>query len=327
MMSHADSLQGTASARSSAHGLARGVLADLRKTPKQLSPTWFYDEYGSQLFDAICELPEYYVTRTELEIMHRHMADIAARLGPHVAVIEYGSGSSMKTRVLLDHLESPAVYMPVDISRMHLLDAAGALARDYPELRIKPVCADFMQPFSLGPLPASAARRVVYFPGSTIGNFETDAARRLLTSIRTLIGGNGCVLIGVDLKKDPSVLQRAYDDAAGVTAEFNLNALRHLNHKLGADFDLSSFEHRAVWSADHDRIEMYLVSLRDQVVHLGNEQIHFARGEQLCTEYSHKYTLESFARLASEAGLVVSHVWTDPQNLFSIQLLERRWLL
>ena len=306
--------------------LSEAVLAGLRKSPKQLSPVWFYDELGSVLFDQICELPEYYVTRTELAIMQEHAAEMGQHIGPHAALIEYGSGTSLKTRLLLDHLELPSIYVPVDIARTHLLDAAGALARDYPALRIAPVCADFTQPFELPAHAAVANRRVVYFPGSTIGNFEADAARQLLRSIHTLVGSGGAAFIGVDLKKDPRVLERAYNDSAGVTAEFNLNALRHLNRELGTDFHIDAFKHEACWVEAHSRIEMHLVSREDQTVHVGEDTISIRRGERLLTECCHKYTLESFAQLAAGAGFQTERVWTDAQSLFSVQLLQPRRL-
>jgi L-histidine N-alpha-methyltransferase len=302
------------------------VLQGLKKDPKELSPVWFYDELGSFLFDSICELPEYYITRTELQIMRAHAAEMAAEIGPHAAIIEPGSGSSIKTRVLLDHLQQPVAYVPVDISREHLLDAAGLLARDYPDLRIIPVCADFTQPFDLPSPVAAAARRIVYFPGSTLGNFERSQALQLLSLMREMAGGRGAVLVGIDLRKDPQTLEQAYDDGAGVTAKFNLNALRHVNRELGADFDPDGFDHLAVWVEDHSRIEMHLVSKRDQVVRLGGEQIRFERGEHLRTECCHKYTLDSFAELAGSAGLAVKRTWLDPEKRFSVQLLETRRL-
>lgn len=300
--------------------LTREVLDDLHKTPKQLSPVWFYDETGSNLFEKICELPEYYLTRTELDIMRQHAATIAEHIGPRAAIIELGSGSSLKTRLLLDQLIDPVAYVPVDISREQLLDAAGSLARDYPALHIVPVCADFTQQFELPSQVAAANTRVVYFPGSTIGNFEPPQALRLLDSMRKL-AGDGYVLIGIDLKKDPRVLERAYDDAAGVTAQFNLNALRHVNRELHADFDVDAFEHQAMWVEDESRIEMHLVSQRYQTVHVAGESIHFARGEHLRTECCHKYTLESFRTLAAKADLSVARVWTDVEEQFSVVLL------
>lgn len=306
--------------------LTNDVLAGLKKEPKELSPLWFYDELGSFLFDSICELPEYYITRTELQIMRTHAAEMAQHIGPDAALVELGSGTSLKTRLLLDQLDAPAAYVPVDVAREHLLDAAGLLARDYPDLRIIPVCADFTQPFDLPAFIGSARRRVIYFPGSTLGNLDREQARQLLSRMRRMIGDNGMVLIGIDLRKDPRVLKRAYDDQAGVTAEFNLNALRHMNRELGADFDLDAFEHLAIWVEDESRIEMHLVSKRDQVVHVGGEDVPIARGEHLRTEYCHKYTLESFADLAAGSDLSVSRVWLDPEKQFSVQLLETRKL-
>lgn len=302
--------------------LTSDVVAGLQKSPKELAPQWFYDEYGSSLFDSICETPEYYLTRTELGIMQTHAAAMAEIVGPNAALIEFGSGTSLKTRLLLDHLESPVAYVPVDIAREHLLEAASALAREYPALRIIPLCADFTQPFEVPKAIARARRRVVYFPGSTLGNFAPEAARALLDGMRTLVGRDGAVLLGIDLKKDPDILERAYNDRAGITAEFNLNALRHLNRELGANFDVGAFEHRATWIEDQSRIEMHLVSTRDQVVDIGGTRIRFQRGEHLRTEYCHKYTFESFAELAASAHLATTHVWTDPESKFSVQLLE-----
>jgi L-histidine Nalpha-methyltransferase len=316
----------TIAAPSRADALTSGVLEGLRKHPRQLSPVWFYDELGSFLFDSICELPEYYLTRTELQIMRTHAADMAHYIGPDAAIIELGSGTSTKTRLLLNQLEKPAAYVPVDIARDHLLTAASAIARDYSTLRVIPICADFTQPFDLPASVYAANRRVVYFPGSTLGNFDPEHAHALLQRMRQIIGANGAVLIGIDLKKDPRILERAYNDRAGVTAEFNVNALRHLNRELGTDFDLEAFEHLAVWVEDQSRIEMHLVSRRDQEVHVGDETVRIEKGEHLTTEFCHKYTLESFANLAATAGLSVSRVWMDPAKLFSVQLLEPRSL-
>lgn len=304
--------------------LTSGVLDGLRKSPKELSPVWFYDELGSFLFDSICDLPEYYLTRTEQGIMQMHAAEMAQHIGPDVALIEFGSGTSVKTRLLLDQLDRPAAYVAVDISREQLLDAAGLLASDYPAMRVIPVCADFTQPIELPKQIATARRRVVYFPGSTLGNFMPEQARRLLASMRNIIGRDGAVLIGIDLKKDPQALQRAYDDPAGVTAEFNLNALRHINRELGANFDLDAFEHQAIWLEDKGRIEMHLVSTRDQVVDLAGEHVAIQRGEHLRTECCHKYTLDGFAELAASADLAVTRVWMDAEKQFSVQLLEPR---
>ncbi len=302
--------------------LSASVLAGLRQTPKELSPVWFYDELGSTLFDRICELPEYYLTRTELSIMEAHAAEMAQIIGPQAALIEFGSGTSLKTRLLLDHLATPAAYVPVDIAREHLIEAANTLGRDYPALRIFPVCADFTQPFELPKQLQAAQRRVVYFPGSTLGNFGREQARAVLARMREIIGDGGAVLIGIDLKKDPDILRAAYNDSAGVTAEFNLNALQHINRELGANFDLRGFRHEAVWDEDQSRIEMHLVSTKDQAVTIAGTAVRFAQDEHLRTEFCHKYTPENFAALAAAAQLTATHIWMDPAKQFSVQLLE-----
>lgn len=304
------------------HPLLDQVLADLARRPKRIATNWLYDEYGAELFEEICTLPEYYPTRSELAIMREYAVEMAAAVGPHATLVEFGSGAGMKTRVLLDHLIEPARYIPVDIAQTQLFEMAGRIARDYPALGVKPVCADFTRPFAL-PLTATE-RRLIYFPGSTIGNFETESAVVLLKRMGQLAGPAGAILIGVDLRKDVGMLQRAYDDARGVTAAFNLNVLRHLNRSLGANFDLTKFRHRAYWNERHDRIEMHLVSVADQVVYIGDARIHVQADEPIVTEYSHKYTLDSFALLAEHADLQVSALWMDSQRLFSVQLLEPR---
>lgn len=301
---------------------AAAVHAGLAKPHKRLPTEYLYDERGSALFDAICDLPEYYPTRTELAIMRAHVDAMAAALGPNATIIEYGSGSSIKTRLLLDALERPAAYVPVDISAEHLAAACARLAREYPELRIAPVAADFTRPFDV-PV-RGVGRRVVYFPGSTIGNFEPDAATALLRQMARLVGPGGSVLIGVDLRKSVEVLEPAYDDAAGVTAEFNLNLLRRIARELGGDLDPSRFRHRAFFDAEHSRIVMTLVSRCTQLVHVAGRRYRFDEGEAITTEYSHKYTREGFAALAGAAGLDVAQVWTDPAQWFSVQHLVAR---
>lgn len=303
------------------HPLLDPVLDDLTRRPKHIASNWLYDEYGAELFEEICTLPEYYPTRTELAIMREHGADMAAAIGSYATLVELGSGAGMKTRVLLDRLIEPAHYVPVDIAQTQLFEVAGRIARDYPALSVKPICADFTRPFSL---PFTDAKRAIYFPGSTIGNFEAEQAIALLRHMRQLARGEGVILIGVDLRKDIPMLLRAYDDTRGVTAAFNLNVLRHLNRSLGATFDLAKFRHRAYWNEMHGRIEMHLVSLTDQVVYIGGARIRLAAGEPIVTEYSHKYTLDSFALLAEHADLQVSALWMDSQRLFSVQLLEPR---
>jgi dimethylhistidine N-methyltransferase len=300
------------------------ALAGLRQRPKTLPCKYFYDAEGSKLFDQICALPEYYPTRTELGILRAHAGEMADALGPDALLIEYGSGSSVKTRLLLDRLARPAAYVPVDVSREHLFETALALRLDYPDLEVLPLCADFAAPVTLPRPRRPAARRAVYFPGSTIGNFSEAGAIALMAGVARQVGPGGAFLVGVDLAKDPRVLERAYDDAAGVTAAFNRNLLARMNRELDADFDLRRFAHRARWVAGASRIEMHLVSTAEQVVRLGGTEIRFERGESICTEHSHKYTLAGFARLASRAGLAVRRVWTDPGQRFSVQYLEAR---
>ena len=296
--------------------LAASVLEGLRRRPKRISPVWFYDERGSCLFDQICELPEYYLTRVELSILRDCLPAIAASVGAELCVIEPGSGTSTKTRLLLDALERPAAYVPVDVACEHLEAAAARLRHERPRLRVHPVCADFTGPFSV-PDGVPYDCRMIYFPGSTIGNFERDEAVRLLSHLRRIAQG-GTMLIGIDMVKDPRVLEAAYDDAAGVTAAFNLNALEYLNRRLGTDFDPAGFFHRAVWNAADSRIEMHLVSRQRQLVRLGDDFVSFAAGEALVSEHSHKYTPQSFANLAWAAGWQVAETWTDPRRWFSV---------
>lgn len=298
------------------------VVRGLRSPQKELPCKLFYDEDGSELFEQITQLDEYYPTRTEARIMRESGADIAARLGPDVVLIEYGSGSSTKTRILLEHLERPAGYIPIDISREQLQRSADKLARGYPRLRIEPVCADYTAPFELPRVGADRGRRVAYYPGSTIGNFVPEDARRFLVRIADMCGPSGGLLVGVDLKKDPLMLHRAYNDALGVTAAFNLNILRRLNRELGADFALDQFRHYAFYNPVFARVEMHLVSLKEQVVHLGKVRIRFDRGESIWTEGSYKYNVQEFAQLAAAAGWHVQQVWTDDRMLFSVQYLE-----
>ncbi len=300
------------------------ALTGLQGGRKELPCKYFYDERGSQLFDRICELPEYYPTRTERSIMNEWVDEMAVAIGPGALVIEYGSGSSLKTRLLLDALDRPAAYIPVDISRDHLMKSAQSLATDYPGLEVLPVCADFTQPFGIPEPRRRPHRRVVYFPGSTIGNLTRDRAILLLAGVAEVCEPGGALLIGVDLKKDCESLERAYDDSQGITAAFNRNLLVRMNRELDADFDVQSFRHRAVWMEEAGRVEMHLVSDVDQTVQLDGEEIHFRAGEHICTEHSHKYTLEAFAEMGDEAGLSVAHVWIDPAQRFSVQLLVVR---
>ena len=298
------------------------VLAGLRQQPQKTLPCKFlYDERGSQLFDQICRLEEYYLTRTEISILEQSVEEIAERIGPRALLVEYGSGSSVKTRILLDHLPGVAAYVPVDISREHLLRSACSLSEEYNDLTIYPVCADYTGEFALPDVEAPVARRVVYFPGSTLGNMEPAAAQSFLKRIVKRVGLGGGLLIGVDLKKDRQVLEAAYNDSKGVTAAFNKNMLRRINRELGANFDLDRFTHRATYNAAAGRIESYLVSQAEQSVQLNGTEISFKEQETIHTENSYKYGLEEFAELAREAGFRVEKVWTDADSYFSVQYL------
>lgn len=313
-------------ASKSAHVIDTGPPADtfldevrhgLAQPQKTLPSKFFYDERGSRLFDAITRLPEYYLTRTEVGIMRRYIDEMVARIGPRCLLIEYGSGSSEKTRILLDHLADPAGYVPIDISREHLLQSAEALRAAYPGLRVLPVVADYTADFALPEV--EDARPVVYFPGSTVGNFTPEEAVDFLRHVAEVVGPGGGLLIGVDLRKDPAVIEAAYNDAQGVTAAFNKNILRHINRVLGGTFDLDGFAHRAFFNEEQGRIEMHLESLAEQHVRVGPHAVAFEPGETILTEYSYKYRLEDFAAIAARAGFAVEQVWTDDQQYFSIQ--------
>jgi dimethylhistidine N-methyltransferase len=291
--------------------------------PKRL-PSWlFYDERGSALFEQICEQPEYYLTRCEVALMEAHAASIAGCLGSEVRLVEYGSGSGLKTRMLLRQLDQPVAYVPVEISPAALDDSVQRLAREFPSLPLQPLCADFSKSLRL-PIPPRAPRRtVLYFPGSTIGNFEARDAVKLLRKMRNEMGDAGGILIGVDLKKDVAKIEAAYNDRAGVTAEFTLNMLARLNREIGSDFDLSAFTHHARYNPMAGRIETHIVSSREQQVRIGKSMVGFRTDEVIQVEYSCKYSLEDFAALADKAGLAVMRTWTDPQQMFSVQYLVR----
>jgi len=297
------------------------VLQGLQDARKELPSKYFYDDVGSQLFEQICELDEYYLTRTELAIMQAHMQEIVSLLGPHCLLIEYGSGNSTKVCMLLDALQEPAGYVPIDIAKDQLLRSAAALATAYPALEMLPVCADYTSDFAL-PSPAKpVSQRIAYFPGSTIGNFDREPATRFLQQIAKACQGGG-LLIGVDLKKDFNILHRAYNDSQGVTAQFNKHLLVRMNQELDANFQLHQFGHYAFYNPGQSRIEMHLVSLKNQTVRIGESEIAFKLGESIWTESSYKYTLEEFAQLAATAGFAVEQVWTDPRQLFSVQYLK-----
>ncbi len=301
----------------------RDVLAGLSSRPKHLSPKYFYDHAGSLLFDAICELPEYYVTRTERGILERHAGEMARRLPDVVRVVEPGAGSGAKTRLLLSALGPYrcAEYVPVDIAREFLQESAKAMRAALPWLRVAPVAADFAADVRL-PLAGSGASTLVFFPGSTIGNFDPDDAARLLARFRKMAGPDGAVLLGVDLRKAPDVIHAAYNDARGVTAAFNKNVLVRMNRELGADFAIDAFDHHALYDPVHGRVEMHLVSKRRQAVTVAGTRFVFAHGESLRTERSYKYDLPSAARLAQRAGLVLADAWSDASRWFALLLLR-----
>ena len=296
------------------------VCAGFRQTSKSLSPKFFYDQQGSELFEAITELDEYYPTRTELALFDSNLGEIAEIIGSGSCVIEYGSGSSLKIRKLLDAL-APRAYVPIDISRDYLLYGAQELARDFPALDVFPVCADFGQTIAL-PEQTNDLHRIGFFPGSSIGNFEPSNAQQFLQRVAHTLGPGGHLLIGVDCKKDSQVLERAYNDAAGVTAAFNLNALAHLNRVLGCDFNIEAFQHEARYNSERGCIEMFLRSTREQQVDICGEVFTFAAGERLHTENSYKYAPGEFLQLAQASGFDSAGHWLDAQAYFGLYLLK-----
>jgi L-histidine N-alpha-methyltransferase len=298
------------------------ILSGLREKQKRISPKYFYDDKGSRLFESICSQPEYYPTRTELGIMEANIGEISALIGPRASVIEFGSGSSVKTRMLLEQLTEPAAYVPVDISKEPLAQAASDIAAEFENLEVLPVCADFTQPFDLPSPRVTPDRNLVFFPGSTIGNFSRQEAVELLRVMRMEAKDGGGLLIGVDLEKSKEILEPAYNDSAGVTAAFNLNLLERLNREYDANFDLDSFEHKAIYDEEESRIEMRLVSLDKQAVIVAGERFLLNEGEFILTEHSHKYSVDRFTSMSRTAGFSLNSVWTDPQDLFSVYYLD-----
>ena len=297
------------------------MQAALSHSPKSISPKYFYDQAGSALFDRICELPEYYPTRTELSILQTHAADMAKQMGEHADIIEFGAGSLQKIRLLLNATTKPARYVPMDISGAHLQSASAVLQQEFPHLLIQPLVADYTSAWQLpAPLP-HAGKRVAFFPGSTIGNFSPAQALEFFRNCAQHLTG-GALLLGVDLIKSPDVLHAAYNDAQGVTAAFNLNLLARANRELGSDFDLTQFAHSAFYNAPLQRIEMHLLSLKAQTEHLNGKAYAFNEGETLHTEYSHKFTIAGVQQAAQSAGLQAGPVWTDPQHLFGLLWLD-----
>jgi len=297
------------------------LVAGLSRAQKAIPCRFLYDARGSALFDAICELPEYYPTRTELRILDDNAVEIATVVGPDAQLIELGSGSSRKVRILLDALETPASYVPIDISREHLVAAANAIAGDYPEVLVEAVCADYGQAFDL-PQNLYGGRRTGFYPGSTIGNLEPLEAQAFLARWARRLGPGALMLIGVDLKKCASIIQPAYDDAAGVTQDFSRNLLVRANRELGADFDPEAFRHVARYDPASGQVGIHLLSERDQTARIGERAFTFAAGEPVHVENSYKYSIEGFSALARAAGYAPTEVWTDEADLFSVLLLR-----
>ncbi|HEX3997436.1 MAG TPA: L-histidine N(alpha)-methyltransferase [Pirellulales bacterium] len=296
----------------------RDVVAGLDAPAKELPCKYFYDQRGSALFERICVLDEYYLTRSELAIMHESASEMGEQIGSGAMLIEYGSGSSVKTRYLLDALSEPVAYVPVDISGEQLEQTAAELTTDYPRIEILPVCADFTASFELPTPRRRTSHAAVYFPGSTIGNFMPDRAVELLRAVANMCGTGGGLLIGIDLKKDPAKIEAAYNDALGITAQFNLNLLQRINRELDGNFCLDQFQHRAVYNAELGRVEIDLVSRCDQRVIVAGRSFDFKCGEAIRTEYSHKYSVEEFAAMAAPTGLVLHREWIDRPRNFAV---------
>ncbi len=308
-------------ARPIARSLRDEVLLGLHAEPKTLPPKLFYDAVGAELFEQICELPEYYLTRAELEILNARAGEIAKLAGPRVALLEYGSGAGVKIRLLLDALKAPAAYVPIDISREQLDRVARELAAEYPNVAVRPLHADYTLPHAVPDLPVRS-RRVAFFPGSTIGNFHPMEAAAFLGRVRRVVGKDGALILGVDRRKSAAVLNAAYDDAAGVTAAFNKNILTRINHDAGGHFDLDGFAHRAFFNSRANRVEMHLVSKIEQLVRVAGDVIHFDEGESIWTESSYKYDRARLEELIETAGFRMRKLWTNSKRQFWVAYLE-----
>lgn len=299
------------------------VIQGLGQKPKRLQPKYFYDLKGSQLFDQICKLDEYYPTRTEMSILDEYSEAIDDLLEPQTALIEFGSGSSIKIRKLLDQSSKIKAYVPMDISKTHLLRAAEQINQSYPALAVTAICADYTQLREFPKINSSQdLTRAVFFPGSTIGNLVRDEANELLSNTSKWIGHDGIMIIGVDLIKDQNTLIQAYDDAKGVTGQFNMNILERINRELEADFNLSAFKHEARFNPDHSRVEMHLVSCSEQTVHIADHVIKFTEGESIHTECSHKFKLEQIQTMAEESGFKLIRTFTDARERFAVCMLK-----
>ncbi len=301
------------------------VVNGLSSSKKQLSPKYFYDESGAEIFERICKTPEYYPTRTETIILKNSAAEIAQAIGPNAALIEYGSGALEKVKIILNALENPLALAPIDISEEQLDIAAKNIQNEFPYLNVLPLPGDFTKPVKLPEELFEARKQVAFFPGSTIGNFEKPDAVNFLKSVKTTIGDDGLMLIGVDLQKNRDTLLKAYNDAAGVTSEFNKNILTRINKELAGNFNLNEFEHVAKYNEEHHRVEMHLKSLADQTVYISGEVFHFALNETIHTENCYKYTQTSFSSLVNEAEFFPINTWTDPGELFSVVLLANKY--
>jgi dimethylhistidine N-methyltransferase len=294
------------------------VIAGLSRRPRTLPYKYFYDADGAALFQKICELPEYYLTRAELQILNSYAKEMAAQFGAGIELIGLGTGAGTKTRILLEQLQAPVAYVPVDISSEQLERSTTLFRKVFPALEILPVCTDYLEPVELPSPTRTPARKVVYFPGSTIGNFEPGDATNFLRRIVNLCGPGGGLLIGLDLRKDRRVIEGAYNDSAGVTAQFNLNLLARINRELGADFNLKQWRHSAVYNSDQGRVEIYLISQIEQTVRIGDRKFEFEAGEKITTEYSYKHTPDGFIELARNAGFQFAQMWTDDRHWFGV---------
>lgn len=302
--------------------LARSVLQGFQETPKRVSPRWLYDRLGSELFEAITQLPEYYLTRTERAIFDTHLPDIAEEIGPGAVIVEYGAGALVKTRALLSALHQPAAYVPIDVSGPFLRDAAQTLKNQFPHLTIAPVVADFTSEIDFSGVPGDPDRRVGFFPGSTIGNLQDDEVRTFLSRARKSLGPNARFLLGADMKKDPDLLLKAYDDSQGLTARFVMNSLTHLNAELGAGFNPDDFTYEAIWNEQSSRMELYLTAVRETRAVIADTAIPFAAGERVLMEISRKFAPEQLSGLAGQSGWQVERVWQDAKGYFSLILFS-----
>lgn len=307
----------------SLEGILNEIIQSLSKSQKELSCKFFYDEHGSKLFEQISELEEYYLTRTEISILNNNIKQISDAVGIKVLILELGSGSSRKIRILLDNFKSVAAYIPVDISKKFLLHSAGRLSKEYSDLKIIPVIADYTRPFTIPEFKMPYSKIVAYYPGSTIGNFTREQAQYFLNNIAELCGKKSGLLIGIDLKKEPKILEKAYNDRKGITAEFNLNILKNMNSSFGTNFEIDKWKHIAFYNEEHGRVEMHLQSLEEQSVRVNGTSILFKKDETIHTENSYKYSLDEFEEMIGDF-YSLKKVWSDPGNKFAVCYFESK---